>query len=594
MGLARRDYKRAQATRLPGFNGLLPTACGDASLWTALAHLLTFMLRFLSIRDFAIIDQVELEFGSGFTVISGETGAGKSILIDALGLLLGERASTGQVASGRRQSELSAEFDLTDRPAALAWLEEQAMQEDERLLIRRVVLAEGGSRAWINGRSASIGQLAELGSILVEIHGQHEHQLLARPDMQRSIVDRQLDGVALAAVASAFAEWQAARAQIEQFERDCGDPSQIDLLRFQHRELEDLNLQPGEYETLEQEQERLARADEIKTCLQRSRLALGDESGPNARHLLREASQALASVGDLDPRVEAIQTALAEAEINLDEAMRGLERIDDFESEDPQRLEPLNRRLEKSLDLARKHRVRPEQLPDLTVQLGQRLEQLGDQDQRRQELENQLQRVTAHWQKTAQELSRKRNQAAKALSQQAGKKLSELGMKGAELRIEVQTRKTPIPTEHGQDEIRILFSANPGQPAQALQKVASGGELSRVSLALMVSARNRSEQPARIFDEVDAGIGGETAHVVGSFLQSVAGDSQAFCVTHLAQVAARADHHFRVVKSDQKGQTRISVLALDQKAREEELARMLGDRQSAGSLAHAREMLGTL
>lgn len=549
------------------------------------------MLRFLSIRDFAIIDQVELEFSPGFTVISGETGAGKSILIDALGLLLGDRARTGQVAANCRQAELSAEFDLSGQPAAADWLDEQAMRDDERLLVRRVVLAEGGSRAWINGRSATIGQLAELGSSLVEIHGQHEHQLLARPDMQRSIVDRQLDGAALTAVAAAFAEWQTAREHLDQFERDCGDPSQLELLRFQHRELEALQLEPGEYERLEQEQERLARSDEIKSCLQRSRLALGDDSGPNARHLLREASQALAAVGDLDTRVEEIRTALAEAEINLDEALRGLERIEDQEADDPQVLEQLNRRLEKSLDLARKHRVRPEELPDLTLRLGQRLDQLGDQDRRRQELEDQARMRGAQWLEAAEELSRQRTRAATALSREAGRKLAELGMKGAELCVEVQQRRQATPAAHGRDDIRILFSANPGQPAQPLQKVASGGELSRVSLALMVSTRPQSVQPARIFDEVDAGIGGETAHVVGSFLRSAAGGCQAFCVTHLAQVAARADHHFRVAKSDVKGTTRIAVQPLDRKAREEELARMLGDRQSAGSLAHAREML---
>ncbi len=549
------------------------------------------MLRFLSIRDFAIIDQIELEFAAGFTVISGETGAGKSILIDALGLLLGNRASSSQVAQGRRQADLSAEFCLTNQPAARAWLEDQAMFEEDRLLIRRVIAAEGGSRAWINGRSATMGQLSELGAMLVEIHGQHEHQLLARPGVQREILDRQVAPQAVATVAHAHARWQAAQDRIEAFEQDCGDPSQLELLTFQQRELEALNLQPGEYEQLEQEQERLARSDEIQACLQRTRTALGDDAGPNARQLLREAVQALAGVVHLDARLEDIRAVLGEAEINLDEALSSLDRLDHHEPDDPQALALLNRRLETTLDLARKHRVRPEELPQLTARLTERLAQLADQDQRREQLNQALTDALQAWQQAADELSAQRRRAADELATTAAEKLAALGMAGARLRIEVSRRSRPDPAAHGQDEIAILFSANPGQRPQALHKVASGGELSRVSLALMISALPQDQQPARIFDEVDAGIGGETAHVVGDFLRAAAGDSQAFCVTHLAQVAARADHQLRVVKTGSDDGTSIRVEALDQAAREQELARMLGNRDSAGSRAHAREML---
>lgn len=549
------------------------------------------MLRFLSIRHFAIIEQVELELGPGFTVISGETGAGKSILIDALGLLLGDRASAGQVAEGAGQADLSAEFDLQQQPAAREWLADQAMEEGDQLLLRRVLSSEGGSRAWINGRSATIGQLARLGSLLIEIHGQHEHQLLTRSGMQRAILDQQLEPTALQSLRQAFARWESARAELDQFENDCGDPAQLELLQFQHAELESLNLQPGEYQSLEQEQERLARGDEIRASLDRARAALADDSGPNMRDLLLKARQAIEQVSTLDPRLEEIRGLLQEAGINIDEAMAGLDRFGQPEDEDPQALEQLNRRLEKCLDLARKHRVRPDELPALRDQLAERLERLSHQDERRQALDTQLAAAAADWQKAADELSEQRRQAAVELGRRTGEKLAELGMTRASLSVIVKARAGSAPTAHGQDEVEFRFSANAGQTPQPLHKVASGGELSRVSLALMITARSQAERPARVFDEVDAGIGGETAHVVGSFLREAAAGGQAFCVTHLAQVAARADDHFRVIKSERGGATAISVQRLDRTAREEELARMLGNRQSAGSLAHAREML---
>lgn len=549
------------------------------------------MLRFLSIRDFAIIEHIELEFDAGFTVISGETGAGKSILIDALGLLLGDRASAGQVASGARRADLSAEFDLAAQPAARQWLEEQALDEGDHLLLRRVMSAEGGSRAWINGRTATIGQLAELGTRLIEIHGQHEHQLLARPGVQRAILDRQVDAHALSAVRDAFREWHCVRAELDEFERDCGDSSQLELLQFQHRELKSLDLQPGEYQTLEQDQERLARGDEIRAGLERARTALGDDSSPNARELLLQAGQALEQVSALDSRLGEILALLQEASINVDEALVGLERFDQPEHEDAQALEQLNRRLEQCLDLARKHRVRPEDLPALGDELATRLDRLAHQDERREELSSRLDAAASRWQKAADHLSEQRRQAAAELGRSTRDKLAELGMTRASLTAEIKPRSRPEPAEQGQDEVEFRFSANAGQAPQALHKVASGGELSRISLALMIAARPASERPARVFDEVDAGIGGETAHVVGSFLREAAAGSQAFCVTHLAQVAARADHQFRVIKSERDKQTKIVVERLDRAAREEELARMLGNRQSAGSLAHAREML---
>ena len=293
------------------------------------------MLRSLSIRHFAIIDRVDLDFAPGFCVISGETGAGKSILIDALGLLLGQRASSGLVAAGQDRADLSAEFELTESSAALEWLREQALDEDRRLVLRRVLPVDGGSRAWINGRSATISQLAEIGEKLVEIHGQHAHQLLARASVQRELLDRHLDAALLNEVTNAFAAWQHADEALKRFEEDCGDPAQAELMRFQLEELEALDLQAGEYENLTQQQERLARADEIRDSLATARRALDDEAGPSVRELLLSASSALERVAELDTRVREVAELLEESRINIDEAIASLERAADFGEDDP-------------------------------------------------------------------------------------------------------------------------------------------------------------------------------------------------------------------------------------------------------------------
>lgn len=550
------------------------------------------MLRALSIRHFAIIDQVDLEFAPGFCVISGETGAGKSILIDALGLILGERASAGLVATNEAQADLSAEFELPKESPALAWLREQALDEDQQLIIRRVIPADGSSRAWINGRSATISQLAEIGEQLVEIHGQHAHQLLGRPAVQRQLLDREVSPALLSRVTDAYASWQEADTALAQFEKDCGDLAQMELLRFQFSELETLSLQPGEYEMLEQEQERLARSDEIRASLASARRALDDDSGPSVRDLLISACSAIERVADLHPQLAGIATLLGESRINIDEAIAELERASDSEEDDPQALEQINRRLEKALDLARKHRIRPEQLAELQATLSARLDSFDQQNERRQKLQLEVDASLKAWLQAAEELSTARRAAAEPLAARVAERLAELGMDQARVVIGIEEAKDCSPNPHGKDHIRILLSANPGQAVQPIQKVASGGELSRVSLALMISSGRESDVPARVFDEVDAGIGGETAHAVGRFLREAAAGTQAFCVTHLAQVAARADHHYRVQKTSSGGKTRIRVEALSAEDREQELARMLGSRDSASSLAHARELLG--
>lgn len=550
-----------------------------------------FMLRALSIRHFAIIESLELAFEPGFNAITGETGAGKSILIDALGLVLGDRADSSLIAPDQDQAELSASFDLAPGSDALDWLKDQALDEEDQLIIRRLLPAQGSSRAWINGRSATIGQLAELGAMLVEIHGQHEHQQLEKPETQRRLLDQQIAARLPGAVSSAYAEWQAALDALAKFENESGDPAQLELLRFQHQELEALGLNPGEYEELEIEQERLARSDEIRNSAAQAANALDQDEGPSVRGLLLEAAHAIERVRELDPHLATVASLMEEARINIDEALSELERFSEIEEGDPQRLNQINRRLEKSLDLARKHRIQPAELPALTARLAARLESLDQQDERRQQLEARVDKTVKQWREAADALTQARRQAAEALSRKVNERLAELGMDQARIGIEINPSGQERPGPHGQDRISIEFSANPGQPLKSLSKVASGGELSRVSLALMIAARPSQGPLVRVFDEVDAGIGGETAQVVGRFLRQVADGGQAFCVTHLAQVAACAEHQFQVRKSASKGTTEISVQALSEEDRVGEIARMLGSATSDRSQAHAREML---
>jgi len=549
------------------------------------------MLRHLAIRQFAIISELEIEISPGFTAITGETGAGKSILVDALSLLLGARAESGLIAAGSNQAELEAIFHLEADEPARSWLREQALDQGEELIVRRVLTTPSGSRTWINGRSATVGQLSELGSLLVEIHGQHEHQQLEKPATQRQLLDRQIDAALIEEVSENHAQWRQAQQAVDAFEQESGDPEQLELQRFQVRELKSLALHEGEFESLELEQERLARSDDVRLALAGAARALDGDDGLNARSLLQQALSALEPVRDLQPSLGDTAHMLEEARINVDEALAELDRMASDDDAEPQRLETINQRLESALDLARKHRVRPTQLPDLTKHLDEQLERLENQGQQRDGLRAALQQSTARWQQSAERLSQARAHAAAGLSATVRGRLADLGMDSAELRFVVQPDADSAPAPHGHDRVIIEFSANPGQPLQPLAKVASGGELSRVALALMIAAGSNEGPKTRIFDEIDAGVGGETAHVVGRFLRQAASDGQAMCVTHLAQVAACADHQLRVRKETGQGATALAVESLDDETRQREIARMLGRADSEKSLAHAAEML---
>lgn len=553
------------------------------------------MLRSLSIRNFTIIQAAELEFGPGFCAITGETGAGKSILVDALGLILGRRAEAGLVAPDAGQAELAAIFEPADDHPAHQWLQQQELDEDGELLIRRTLPAEGASRAWINGRPATMGQLRELGEMLVEIHGQHEHQRLARPGDQRRWLDRQVPADRRSAVEDSAARWQSLEHELQELESTLGDAREIELLRFQHRELEALSLKAGEHPELLAEQRRLAGVDDLRSGLGEALSALSGDDADAATTRIHRAHRAVSGLLERAPELTETAQMLETARINVDEAVAALEREAESLEADPERLETLNRRLGRIAELARKHRVAPEELAEVHQALTRRLAAVDDYDQARGRLEHSLAEALEAWTSAADALTAARRKAAGTVAKGARHALARLGMDQARLEFRVEPDPDAPVSDHGRDRVEIAFSANPGQPLQPLGRVASGGELSRLSLALIIAAGSSGvgEDRARIFDEIDAGVGGETAHAVGEFLREAAGRGQAFCVTHLAQVAARADRHLRVTKSSDDGRTRVEIHSLSDHDRVREIARMLGSERSDKSLEHAGELLAT-
>jgi len=552
------------------------------------------MLRALSIRHLAIIDTLDLEFGDGLSVLSGETGAGKSILIDALGLVLGDRADAGLIRTGHTQAEVSAEFAAG--PAARAWLREQAMEDaasPDTVLLRRTVGADGRSRAFVNGASASLANLRELGERLVEIHGQNEHQRLLRAEAQRELLDESggLDAE-LNAVGDAAARYADAAARIEQLKAAAGrDPAQLDYLRHQLRELAALKLEDGELEQLAADHKRMAHAGRLM-----------DEGG-RAQEQLYGADQSLyeqlsairgtlTGLAELDAAFTETEQLLGQALVPLREAADHIARTLDRLDLDPERLAEAERRLADIHELARKHRVRPEELTARLASLEAELELTERAAGDLEKVEAERTAAQAAYRPAAQKLSAARRKAAATLSAKVTATARELGMPKAEFRAEVVTAALERPRAAGDDDVRFDFTANPGQPARPLAKVASGGELSRVSLAIQLAVQHARNAAALVFDEVDAGVGGATAETVGVKLRQLGARRQVLCVTHLPQVAAQGQHHYAIRKEVRAGVTLTFVTKLDTAGRVAELARMLGGREvTKTSEAHASDML---
>jgi DNA repair protein RecN (Recombination protein N) len=551
------------------------------------------MLTHLYIRDFAIIDQVELELAAGMTVLTGETGAGKSILVDALGLALGDRADSGAVRHGCERAEISVGFDVAGLPAFKAWLHEQGIDAEDDCVIRRVITREGRSRGFVNNVSVPMQTLQQAGAWLVDIHGQHEHQSLLHRDVQRDLLDDFAGHAALREeVAKCYHRWQDLNTQWQTLRQAADDrESRLDLLRYQIRELDALSPAAGEGAALEEEHTRLHHANHLLDTCQRALQTLYEDEGALTAQLGR-TTQELTQLQRYDSRLAAPLQLLGEAAIQLDEAAAELRNYVNEIDLDPARLAQVENRLNALHDAARKHRVAVEELPALHERLAAELAALENSDVQLESLRKEIASAAGRYEELAAQLGAGRAAAATTLSNLVSRHIHELGMPGGRFSIALEARPAADYSPHGMEQVEFLVGANPGQPPRPLAKVASGGELSRISLAIQVVAARDVRVPTLIFDEVDAGIGGGVAEMVGKQLRSLGGSHQVLCVTHLPQVAALAHHHWQVSKQTRNGETFTAVAALSETARCEEIARMLGGVEiTRQTRAHAKEMI---
>jgi DNA repair protein RecN (Recombination protein N) len=552
------------------------------------------MLIRLQIRDFAIIESIELELYPGLTVLTGETGAGKSILVDALQLLAGGRAGPEMIRHGAERAEITATFDLRKAPPGLMrWLEEQSIDRSEELMVRRVLSADGRSRAYVNGQSIPVLLLREVGSILIDIHGQHEFQSLTRAAAQRELLDEygKLDPLA-GQVGIAFRVWREMLERSLELESRARDrEAKIDLLRYQAGELQALGLEDGEVARLTEERSRLMNRGRLAEAAQMALAALYQAEDSNAHANVSRALQSLRAASALDAKLAPVATMAEDAAVQIREAARELERYGETLELDTQRQQDVERRLAAIEELARKHHVTPLELPARATQLTTELEGLERAEVDLAVLRKDLATALDRYREEAQKLSANRTVAATALAKDISKRMQTLGMSGGRLEVDVAQSRTAEPAQHGIDDVELRVSTNPGQPPRALAKIASGGELSRLSLAVQV-AGSAQETRSMVFDEVDSGIGGAVAEIVGRELRALGERGQVLCVTHLPQVASQGHHHLRVTKVTDGKTTRTSLTALSGEDRIDELARMLGGVDvTSKAREHAREML---
>ena len=548
------------------------------------------MLRLLSIRNFVVVESLDVEFAAGFSVLTGETGAGKSILLDALSLLLGDRFELRQLRPAAQRAELAAEFDVSDAPGVAAWLSEQGIAADDGdVLLRRVFDAQGKGRAWINGSAATLAQLKALGERLVDLHGQHAHQALAAADAQRALLDAFGGFTTLTReVAATWREWRAASALRDAAASAAAASSaERELLAARTRELAALGVTATEWTDLATAQTRLANAATLLEAAVEADDALAEGDGALTARLSHVVARLDAAAAH-DPALKDIAALLEPAAIQLDEAARALRDYRRRLDVDPGELARVEARLSAVHDMARKHRVRPEALPELLAETEARLAAL-DEAADAGALAERAAAAEARYRAFAEPLSSKRRFAANELAHRVTAAMQALAMEGG--RLDVALVPEAEPSSHGLEHVELRVASHPKQPLGPLARVASGGELSRIALAIQVVTSEVGQVPTLVFDEVDTGIGGAVAATVGKSLQALGHTRQVLCVTHLAQVAAHADQHFRVVKTGRKDSVVTTLDRLGAAERVDELARMLaGSAITAKTRAHAKEL----
>lgn len=560
------------------------------------------MLTHLSIHNFTLVESLDLEVQRGMTAITGETGAGKSIVLGALGLALGDRSDADKVRKGAKRADISADFDINKLSAAKRWLSDNDLLPEEespnQCLLRRVITNEGRSRAYINGQTVTLKQLKTLGDMLIDLHSQHEHQSLLKKETHRRLLDEFAGNQSLGkTVRQAFQDWQTVHTKLLAMQDRAGEISAREqLLSYQVQELDQLNVEAGELAALETEQKTLANAGSI-LAYSHSLASLCNEEDAGLSSSLSKALQLLGNMPELTPQLKEAEQLLSSAHIQVEEAGREIDHhIDTFEI-DPLRLQQVEERLTTIYDIARKHKVKAEALSELHTELAEELAAISGGDDSIATLEVQSEALEKQYQSAARKLSDKRTKAASKLGRLVNAQLKALSMATAKVSLSLTPLSSnPLGAQagpNGLEDIECLISTNPGQPPKPLSKVASGGELSRVSLAIQVVTAKTSATPTLVFDEVDVGIGGATADVVGQLLRDLGEKGQVICVTHLAQVASKGHQHLQVTKTANKKKAETTLVELCGEDKIEEIARMLGGAEiTRQSLDHAEAMLG--
>lgn len=552
------------------------------------------MLNHIHIKDFAIVDEVELDLNSGMSVLTGETGAGKSILLDALGLALGDRADSDMVRHGADRAEISVDFDIATMKDVNAWLQERELDSTEQCQLRRTIGKDGRSRGYINGSPVTLGLMRELGEQLVDIHGQHEHQSMMRKENQRALLDDYAQHQSLLReVGQLYFKWSRLNEEFNNLSQADEDrTARQELLSFQVRELDSLALAEGEFEQMEEEYARLSNASSLIEVCNFASTALYESDEGSIHDQLGRVESRLNQLRDFDPKLGEMADLINSAAIQIHEAASELGHHLDSLDLDPARLQELEQRISSVHELGRKHHIDPESVHTLLQILSEELSGMENADQRLAQLQGEIASAASDYEAAATILSDSRYKAAVQLDQLVTQNMQELGMKGGSFSIRLSPLEANKYSAHGAEQVDFLVSANPGQPEKLLSKVASGGELSRISLAIQVIVASNARIPSLIFDEVDVGIGGGIAEIVGRKLRALGEHAQVLCVTHQPQVAALAHHHLQVSKQNNKGVTHTGVELLNEGERVVEVARMLGGVEiTSQTLSHAKEMI---
>ena len=550
------------------------------------------MLRSLQIRNFAIIDEIDITFNDDMTVLTGETGAGKSILIDALSLVLGERGSSNLIRNKEKRAEYTAEFEITNNSHALNWLIEKSLDNENECILRRTISPDGKSRSFINGNTVNLQSLKSLGDLLVDIHGQHFHQSLCKKNVQRDLLDH-FGGLSVTKnkIKRIFNEWKELSDQLaEMIAGKTNKEDRIDLLSFQLKELDELALISGEYDSLNSEFKKISNIEKINKGINSLIDCLQSNEITNVEQMLNDSIKNIDTLATFDNSLEETKNLLSEAEINVSEAIGNLSRYGESIDYDNQKSREIEERINTIISISRKHRVDPDELIDTKIQIEKELNELNNSQTSIDEAERHLSDLRKKYDDLASELTKKRSDSAKKLSGLVADSMNELGMTGGIFEVEI-TPSNNI-SQHGNDDITFHISANPGQKPQPLSNIASGGELSRMSLAIQVITSNGTNIPTMIFDEVDSGIGGAIAEVVGNKLKDLGQNKQVLCVTHLAQVASKGSSHIRINKLTDNKKTKIYACKLNADERIEEIARMIGGIElTEKTREYAKEML---